>query len=34
MHQAQRTPDSAEDARNGIAEILRLLGADSAGDTR
>lgn len=31
MHQAQRTPDSAEDARNGIAAILRLLGADHSG---
>lgn len=31
MHQAQRTPASADDARHGVAEIIRLLGADPAG---
>lgn len=29
MHQAQRTPLSAEDVKGGIAEMLRLLGANS-----
>jgi len=34
MHQAQRTPASAEDIRNGIAGIFRLLGAGDTGDER
>lgn len=34
MHQAQRTPASAEDIRNGIAGIFRLLGVGDTGDGR
>lgn len=32
MHQAQRSPDSAEDIRNGMTEIIRLLSIDRAGE--
>lgn len=32
MHQAQRTPASAEDIRNGMTEIIERLGADGMED--